>query len=262
MAGTYSWVLTVSADDETCQDGGTVTVTEPCALDCSASVVPGYGGDPLAVAFEGAAIASNCGEQPSFSWAFGDGAGSQAQSPVHEYAAPGSYDWTLTVTADEADCTRSGTVTVTGPCDPQCAAEAVPDAGGAPLEVTFTAVVDTAGCTEAPAYAWSFGDGQASDQADPVHVYADPGLYAWTLTVEADGLTCSAEGAVEVLEPLKPGDCDGGGTITIGEVQGAVNMFLGTAAPACGVDCNGDGTVSIGEVQKVINGFLGFPATC
>ena len=59
-----------------------------------------------------------------------------------------------------------------------------------------------------------------------------------------------------------PGDCDGNGQVSIGEVQKAINMFLGTQAPACGVDCNGDGTVSIGEVQKVINAFLGLASSC
>ena len=59
-----------------------------------------------------------------------------------------------------------------------------------------------------------------------------------------------------------PGDCDSNGTVSIGEVQKAINMFLGTFAPGCGVDCNGDGTVSIGEVQKVINAFLGLASSC
>jgi hypothetical protein len=74
--------------------------------------------------------------------------------------------------------------------------------------------------------------------------------YTWTFT------TTSASGNGI------PGDCDGSGTVSIGEVQKAINMFLGTLAPGCGVDCNGDGTVSIGEVQKVINGFLGLASSC
>ena len=55
----------------------------------------------------------------------------------------------------------------------------------------------------------------------------------------------------------KPGDCDGSGSVTIDEVQAAINMYLGLmAVPAC-VDTSGDGKVSIDEVQKVINGYLG-----
>ena len=59
-----------------------------------------------------------------------------------------------------------------------------------------------------------------------------------------------------------PGDCDGEGTVSIGEVQKAINMFLGIQAPSCGADCDGNSQVSIGEVQKVLNAFLGLPASC
>jgi hypothetical protein len=75
-------------------------------------------------------------------------------------------------------------------------------------------------------------------------------------------------GAPSAATPVVPGDCDGDGTVSIGEVQKAINMFLGIAQagapvpPDCGVDCNGDGTVSIGEVQKVINAFLGLTSSC
>jgi YD repeat-containing protein len=80
-----------------------------------------------------------------------------------------------------------------------------------------------------------------------------------TYTYDANGNLLSR---VAVAGPVVPGDCDGDGTVSIGEVQKAINMFLGTMTPACGVDCSGDGTVSIGEVQKVINGFLGLNSTC
>lgn len=59
-----------------------------------------------------------------------------------------------------------------------------------------------------------------------------------------------------------PGDCDNDGSVSIGEVQKAVNMFLGLIPVDCGVDCNDDGAVSIGEVQKVINAFLGLASSC
>jgi len=39
-------------------------------------------------------------------------------------------------------------------------------------------------------------------------------------------------------------------------------MFLGTEPIGCGVDCDGSGSVSIGEVQKVINAFLGVGTGC
>jgi hypothetical protein len=57
--------------------------------------------------------------------------------------------------------------------------------------------------------------------------------------------------------PTKPGDCDNSSTVTIAEVQSAINMFLGLKTVAGCVDEDGTGVVSIAEVQKVINSFLG-----
>ena len=59
-----------------------------------------------------------------------------------------------------------------------------------------------------------------------------------------------------------PGDCDDDGSVSIGELQKAINMFLGALAPDCGVDCDGDGKVSIGELQKVVNAYLGMERAC
>jgi len=57
--------------------------------------------------------------------------------------------------------------------------------------------------------------------------------------------------------PVKPGDCDADGVVTIAEVQSAINMSLGMKAVAACVDTDGNGTVGIAEVQKVIDAFLG-----
>ncbi len=55
----------------------------------------------------------------------------------------------------------------------------------------------------------------------------------------------------------KAGDCDNSGTVTIAEVQSAINMFLGLKAVDICVDLDNSNGVSIAEVQKVINSFLG-----
>lgn len=54
-----------------------------------------------------------------------------------------------------------------------------------------------------------------------------------------------------------PGDCDNNSTVTIAEVQSAINMFLGINPVLLCVDADNSGAVSIAEVQKTINGFLG-----
>jgi M6 family metalloprotease-like protein len=57
---------------------------------------------------------------------------------------------------------------------------------------------------------------------------------------------------------LATGDCDNNGTVTISEVQSAINMFLGSKAAVACVDEDVSGSVSIAEVQKTINTFLGY----
>ena len=55
----------------------------------------------------------------------------------------------------------------------------------------------------------------------------------------------------------RAGDCDSNGTVTITEVQSAINMFLGLKTIESCVDQDNNSSVSIAEVQKVINSFLG-----
>jgi hypothetical protein len=147
------------------------------------------------------------------------------------------------------------------PCHITCFASGAPESGFAPLLVQFSATVLDGGCSGPVQYAWDLGDGATSTIQNPSHTYAGAGTYRWRLTATLHLASCSAGGTVTVL-PRIPGDCDGDGTVSIGEVQKAINMFLGLIPPDCGVDCNGDGAVSIGEVQKVINGFLGLQSAC
>lgn len=56
---------------------------------------------------------------------------------------------------------------------------------------------------------------------------------------------------------FKPGDCGKNGTVTVFEVQSAINMFLGLKTSAACADLDKDGAVSISEVQKAIESFLG-----
>lgn len=260
-AGGYSWSLTVTADGRTCTQAGSIVVTEACAVTCTAEVAPTSGGFPLAVAFAATAAATNCNGSPTYAWSFGDGGTSTEQNPNHTYSSAGSFPWTLVVTADGKTCVQTGTVIVAAPCVLACEASADPSAGNAPLTVSFAGSATATNCTGEPAYAWSFGDGGTSQEQNPSHIYAAAGNFTWTLTVTAGGATCTRTGTAAV-EPGIPGDGDGDGAVSIGEVQQAVNMFLGTQTPGNGVDCDGDGVVSIGEVQKVMNAFLGIATSC
>ncbi len=66
------------------------------------------------------------------------------------------------------------------------------DTGAAPFTVTFTDQSTDDGTIVGRA--WTFGDGAVSADANPMHVYASPGVYTATLTVTDDsGLTDTAE---------------------------------------------------------------------
>ncbi|MDD2366026.1 MAG: DUF1566 domain-containing protein [Desulfuromonadaceae bacterium] len=83
------------------------------------------------------------------------------------------------------------------------------------------------------------------------------GNYPWSWSCEgANGGTTAICSTSEIVY-LIPGDCDNSGTVTIAEVQSAINMFLGLKTVEACVDTGGDNHVSIAEVQKTINSFLG-----
>ena len=52
------------------------------------------------------------------------------------------------------------------------------------------------------------------------------------------------------------GDCNNDSSVTIDEVQSAINMYLGQKQVESCADCNNGGSVSIDEVQKIINNYL------
>jgi PKD repeat protein len=94
--GTYTVSLTVS------RNGTSSTTSRQVVV---AGVVPGT--VPVVAAFDASMVAAEPGQTVSFvdrstgtpsqwTWNFGDGAGSNAQSPSHAYGAPGQYTVTLT----------------------------------------------------------------------------------------------------------------------------------------------------------------------
>ena len=59
-----------------------------------------------------------------------------------------------------------------------------------------------------------------------------------------------------VTVDAQPNDCNGDGTVSVAEIQSAINMYLQIRPVLPCVDLDGSGVVSIGEVQKVINAYL------
>jgi PKD repeat protein len=89
-----------------------LTVTgSACALECSASA-PASAPAGALVSFVGTVTPSGCTAGPALAWDFGDGETGHGAQVSHAYGTPGSYDWTLTATADGASCSSTGTISI------------------------------------------------------------------------------------------------------------------------------------------------------
>ncbi|MFL5472471.1 MAG: PKD domain-containing protein [Gemmatimonadales bacterium] len=117
----------------------------------------------------------------------------------------GAQNGEARVVVDGAIASRVGFVAVATAVDPD----------NRPPEADFTWHCDNLVCqlTDASsdpdgrvsAWSWQFGDGNGSDQADPLHAYAAPGTYRVTLAVtDNGGATAQASTEVEVSAAPPP----------------------------------------------------------
>lgn len=97
----------------------TVGPAADCVLTCTATV-PATVDLGEQVSFEAAAQASNCTGTIAYSWVFGDGATSDAQNPSYTYSSTGTLRWGMTAAVDNASCTESGDITVSGAGPNEC----------------------------------------------------------------------------------------------------------------------------------------------
>jgi PKD repeat protein len=153
-----------------------ITVNAPIPPGASFSAFPTSGAEPLTVAFTD----ESTGDVFGWNWAFGDGATSTEQHPLHQYGRQGTYTVTLTASgpASADTITRVDLITVGPPAVPVADFGAAPLSGSAPLEVRFRDL-STGSITS---WDWDFGDNRRSAEKNPVHTFG-PGAHSVTLTV-------------------------------------------------------------------------------
>jgi len=172
-AGTYTVSLNASNaygfNVSTVADAVSVLAAPVANFTC----MPGEGNAPLAVQFNDA----SAGNVTAWSWDFGDGNTSAEASPSHTYANAGTY--TISLNASNAYgfnvSTVSDAVLVLSP--PSANFTYTPGEGNAPLTVQFN---DTSS-GNVTAWTWDFGDGQTSAEQNPIHTYANAGIYTISL---------------------------------------------------------------------------------
>jgi beta propeller repeat protein len=152
----------------------TIGISMP-SLDAGFSTNSTQGTAPVTVAFTD----TTSGHPQGWEWDFGDGNSSSEQNPVHTFETGGSYSVLLTVhnpyqraAVRKYDLISIGSVPV-----PKFSQNTT--GGPEPLAVQFT---DESSGLPTSRH-WSFGDGEESDEQNPVHRYIHPGVYDVILTV-------------------------------------------------------------------------------
>lgn len=176
-----------------------VTATNGCSQSGSTSknVVVQSTGGPLAVFWTATmgspitkfsfATSVGGGTAPyTFAWDFGDGSTGTGASTSHTYSTGGTYTVVVTVT-DSAAATASYSNALTVTSNVQATFNYKPVGDG--LTIDFTSAVS--GGNGVYVYAWDFGDGGTSTDANPSHTYV-AGTYSVKLTVTSGGGTAIA----------------------------------------------------------------------
>jgi beta propeller repeat protein len=144
----------------------------PLLVDFTQNITQGEA--PLTVEF----IETSSGQADGWDWDFGDGNRSVAQNPVHTYSNPGSYTVSLTVHNpwQRNGVRRTDLISVGSVPVPQFSENQT--SGPAPLMVQFND--ESAGLPNA--WKWEFGDGNTSNEQNPIYTYENAGVYDVSLT--------------------------------------------------------------------------------
>jgi RHS repeat-associated protein len=143
---------------------------------------PQSGNVPLTVVFTDTSTAPN--GLTGWEWMFGDGAsGSTLQNPTHLYSTPGVFTVTLTAASGPEAGRRTLAAYIQATRVVTAQFTASPQAGFAPMPVTFTNTSQPV--SSITAYGWNLGDGYTSTLTNPVHTYTSSGIYTVTLTAFA-----------------------------------------------------------------------------
>lgn len=138
---------------------------------------PRRGPAALEVFFQDGSI----GAIDEFLWDFGDGQTGEGESVAHVYEKAGTYTARLTLKGPGGTSSKTTTIEVLPPDRAFADFRGKPLKGRGSLEVAFENL-----SKNGKKFAWDFGDGAASTEEAPVHLYRQPGVYSVKLLVEND----------------------------------------------------------------------------
>ncbi len=183
VPGIYSVSLTVTGPlgSNTLTINNMITIDQIPAVDFSA--IPVSGEFPLTVTFTD--LSTNSPQ--IWLWDFGDGVQSSQQNPVHTYLMPGLFTVNLTAGNNCGNnvMNKPAFIDVVPPPPPLAGFTVSDTLGCLPLDIQFT---DTS-TGAIGQWNWDFGDGEMSNEQNPMHTYGLPGDFTVTLTVDGPGGT-------------------------------------------------------------------------
>lgn len=131
----------------------------------------------------------------NFYWNFGDGQTSSALNPEHSYSDYGSFPVTLSSISDK-QCKDTITKEIRVNPNPTADFMVKHVPYQTPSEFYDSSLVPEGKLKK---WTWNFGDGNSSDDRNPVHLYASPGTYLTNLTVMTDsGCTYSTSKNIKI----------------------------------------------------------------
>ncbi|MDO8366277.1 MAG: PKD domain-containing protein [Saprospiraceae bacterium] len=171
--GIYDVVLTATNDCGSSTKTRQVEIVSSGPPTAAFTANPSSGCAPLTVNFT-----NNTTGAVSYLWTFPGGTpdSSTVTNPTVVYSTPGSFTATLIATNVIGSDTTSAVITV----------NTVPDAGFTYAVSNDTTVTFTNTSTGATSYLWTFGDGDSSIVANPVHDYpAHDSIYVYQVILQA-----------------------------------------------------------------------------
>jgi gliding motility-associated-like protein len=171
--GTYSVSLTY-----TTSDGCSGTINYPDAVQVGQKPSSAFSATPTntCAATPIAFTDNSTGNITSWLWNFGDGITDTARNPIHFYNDTGYFQVRLIVSNN--GCSDTLRIPNFIYIKPPVAKFAVDVNCSDPFHLTFTNY-----SVGASSWNWDFGDGTASTDKDPVHIYSSPGSYTVKLMV-------------------------------------------------------------------------------
>jgi PKD repeat protein len=179
--GTYSVQLTVTntAGSSTATKDGYITVSQDMHADFEFAPSNPANTAPLTVAFTD----KSTGKVTRWAWNFGDRYGSDDRNPIHNFANPGTYAVTLSITGPSGSDSMTKTITVKSPLKADFIAD--PTTGSAPLTVMFSDV--SVGTVVERTWIISKDPGNIifirPGAKDQIYTFNEPGLYSVTMNV-------------------------------------------------------------------------------